>query len=328
MKFFNPFKIVIATCLVLLVHSSVSLQALEKIILNMDVNNTLIATDSSADRNLDQTLNYLLAGEFVYLWSSELTEPISYRAYVEEYLAPGDADDLEVKRRRKILFSQFLSFLQKNSHPLANEVSVSYQNLKNKLKDCVVFPSFLNLIAWLKKEELPYRIVLRTFGGDIDLVVASIAETFPHEDFCARGKFEKGVLHLAKQSEEFSLDQWEKIYDFITTAPAHVALQDDWKIWVDKHRMREFGKKFFLNSEDGETLSLFFDDNVNTDATSLHNIVDPVDVKTHEHLDIAELIAEKKLFRVNTYQAIIDDDYFIKLVSEAIELSEIKKEAA
>jgi len=314
MKLINYFLV----CLLLVIFSATSLKAVEKIILNLDINQTLIAIDSSSKRTLDQILNTLLASEYKYRWSSEFAEPISYKAYVESYLLPGPAHDTELKKKRRQLLEQFVSFLQKDQHPLEQEVVASYSILKQKLQNSLLFPSFLHLISWLKQEEIPYRLVLRTFGEDKELVTSAILQAFPEDSFYAAGKFENGTLILKAGKKTLQFQTGEEIYQFFKNAPGHLAIQDDWKIWKDNQQLREFGKKFFIDGEDREALSLFFDDNVNESPSALYNVVDPVDIKSQKPLDTFELIQQKKLFRVNPYQAIMDEQYFIDLIEQAI----------
>jgi hypothetical protein len=307
-----------AACLLGLIFNAASLVGLEKIVMNVDVNKTLIATDSAGCKNLEQILNAVLAETYTYRWSPELMKPISYCTYVEEYLLPGPHYDMKLRKKRKILLENFIPFLQQCRHPLEKEVCKSYDLLQKKLHNQVVFPSFLNLIAWLKEEELSYCIVLRTFGKDKEKVAACIQHIFPEDTFYAEGKFEQGKLILKIENQKLCFYKWDEIYELFKTSPGHLALRDDYLSWSGNQRKREFGKKFFLNREDAKTLTLFFDDNVNEEAVSTHNVIDPVDVKRCEHLNISELIKQKKIFRVNTYQAIMDDRYFIHLVEQAI----------
>lgn len=321
MKYFvsSLFKILF-TCLILFSFSS--LQGVEKLLLHMDVNKTLIAVDPASNQTKEQILNAILAEKYTYKWAPELKEAVSYQTYVEDYLLPGPSYDQVLKKKRRELINQFVSFLQKTHHPLEKQVVEAYHELYVDLEGVFIFPSFLKLIEWLKVQGIQYRIILRTFGNDLDAVVSSIAQAFPGDCFVAKGYFEKGKLYVSNQTSRCFFENFLETYLFLKSVPGHLAIRDNWIEWHEHHESREYGKKFPIDLEDKETLSLFFDDNVKDNPDSPVNIVDPIDVRNGKHLNISQLIQQKIIFRVNTFQAIIDENYFIDLMKQSLEARE------
>jgi hypothetical protein len=294
------------------------LSAKEQILLNMDVNQTLIATDTAGHKTLESVLSTLLSDKVCYRWTNQLDKPITYRAYIEEYVLPGSADDDAVLRKKRGEYlAQFVSFLKTTYHPLEKKVVSDYDFMKAKLETSFIFPSFLNLIVWLKEQEIPYTIILRTFGFDRDSVATAITQHFPDDSFFGSGKFKDETMFLKTQEQDCCFKNWDEIYQIFASAPAHLALQDDYALWDGHQRARAYGKKFFLDLKDVSTLSLFFDDHI-VYSDGEKNIVDAVDVKTGEHLSIIELIEQKKIFPIDAHQAIMDDNYYINLVKQAL----------
>lgn len=289
------------------------------LLLHFDVNKTLIAVDPASSQTLEQILNALLADKFKYKWSSEIQEPISYQEYVESYLLPGPAYDQELKKKRRALISHFVNFVQETHHPLQSEIVEEYTFLNEKLQDKYIFFSFFNLFEELKAQNIQFRIILRTFGNDLDPVISAITQTFPEEKFSGKGYFSEGKLHIHSDHSSFVFDNLQDVYIFFKSN-SHIAIQDNWQEWNDHQESKDYAKRFPIDLEDNQILSLFFDDNIK-ERQSPDNIVTPINIKTGECLDIEELIEQKKIFRVNTYQAIVDDHYFMDLVNQSLEAS-------
>lgn len=321
-KLFNSFLFL--TLLVFNIIWIAPLSALEKtqttLLLHFDINKTLIAVDPASNQTLDQILNALLAEKYTYKWSSEIEKPISYQDYVENHLFPGPSYDQDLKKKRRALIGNFIHFMRETHHPLESQVVEAYHNLDTKLREKYLFSSFLNLIDKLKTQEIKFHIILRTFGNDLDTVIAAVAQAFPDQQFLAKGNFFEGKLHLASDTSNFILEDLSEAYIFFKTH-GHIAIQDNWEEWNNQHENKEYAKRFPIDLEDRETLSLFFDDNIKEKKDSVENIVTPVNIKTGELLDISQLIEQKHIFRVNTFQAILDDNYFIDLINQSLEAS-------
>lgn len=290
------------------------------ILLHFDVNKTLVAVDPASNQSIDQILNLLLADKFIYKWSSDIDQPISYKTYVEEHLYPGPSYDQNLKKKRRTLINEFVKFVQETHHPLENQVVESFYHLKKKLDGNFIFPSFLNLINKAKEQNIQFCIILRTFGSDLDIVASSITEAFPDEAFTAKGYFQEGKLYLTTETSEIVLNDMQEAYLYFKSH-RHIAIQDNWDEWNEHQESIEYAKRFPMDLDEKETLSLFFDDNILVDGDTDSNIVAPINIKTYEFYSIPQLIDQKILFRVDTFEAIMDDNYFIDLINQSLENS-------
>lgn len=77
--------------------------------------------------------------------------------------------------------------------------------------------------------------------------------------------------------------------------------------------LNEFEEAFAVLQK-SEVLSLFFDDNLD------ENIVSLIDVTTGEPIAIETLVKSGQAIRVNTLEAILDRDYYLKQVERALAL--------
>lgn len=170
------------------------------------------------------------------------------------------------------------------------------------LQTSAVFPSFYHLIEVLQKRGISYSIYLRSFGQDIQDVSREIG-------ISQFGELRQGVFYV----EDKCFQDPSAIYQELKRL-GHVAIHDDWAYWAANGKGAFYGKPFYIDREDTQVISLFFDDNLD------ENIVSPVDVKTGEPIAIEELVQSGQAIRVDTLEAILDKDYYLKLVEHALSL--------
>lgn len=288
-----------------------------RLILHIDVNKTIIASDKAENRSLDDTLNILLAERTKYRWSPEVPEPISYFDYVCDYVLPGNRHDGELKWQRRSITKNFVNFLLETNHPLAQDLSAKFNKIKETLQDNYVFPSFFRLIRKLREDEVDFRIILRSFGKDMPEVLETIKATMPNENFAPIGRFKHGQLHLPNHI----IERVQDIYSYFKLKGDHLAIQDDWNEWNDHHEHLEYGKKFPLDLQDRNAISLFFDDNIDPNPESPTNIVSPINARDGSQIPIKILLERKILLATDTLQAILDEDYFVKAVEDALQIN-------
>ncbi len=94
-----------------------------------------------------------------------------------------------------------------------------------------------------------------------------------------------------------------------------MAIQDDWNWWFKHSENYQFGKPFPIDLADTSVCSLFFDDNaaLNQDHPE-NNIVAPFDISSKRNLSPEELVSIKRLFPVDTLEALCNENYFIELI--------------
>ena len=278
------------------------------LMLYFDVNKTLIASDKALNKSTEATLNELLAEKYVALWDESLSAPLSFYAYANAQLARSTTDAEREQWRCSLL--HFNSYLRDRGHPLYHEVQREYESAQVQLSRGRIFPSFYHLIQHLDRAAIPYSIILRSMGHEISDVSAEISLA------CgigfSTGKFLKGALHLG---ESIILRDAQAIYTHLRHGQ-HAALNDDWHHWSTNGMGAQWGKPFYIDLDDAQTLSLFFDDNIGEGVS--WNIVAPRHAKTGELLPIAPLLKSRQLVHVNTLEAILNQNYFLELVQEAI----------
>jgi hypothetical protein len=282
-----------------------------RLILYFDINKTLIATDKATNKTLNDVLNELLSEKYVAKWDEKEELPISFEAYARKITS---------SRNEEIAFKQnFIPYLEKNCHELFPKVLRDYESALEVLNSSQknVFPSFYALLDYLDKEKINYSIILRSFGVEV-LEVKEEIETL-HPMTMAVGKFQNGVLIENGQT----IDQVETIYQHLKSL-GHAAIQDDWSYWNAHHEASAQGKPFLVDLKDSETLPIFFDDNIRLDS-SRKNIIAPLNALNGELLPIEVLSELKYVVRVKALEAILDRDYYINHVKEALSIKQSKE---
>lgn len=289
-------------------NSSYKITKTPRLILHFDINRTLIFSDAVQKQSSEEVIVNGLADRLVYCWDENILEPINYTNYVKTHLYPNPEKTREVKLKQKETTTRFYKFLEETKHPLYPEAKRLYDRAKVALANqkTLVFPSFYKFIDFLHGQNIPYTLVLRTFGTDIEDVAEELNDRLG-SDFLTRFlKFSEGKL----LSEGTEID----FYSTLKSSDRHIAIQDDWSWWFQHGEHYQYGKPFPVDKADGSIRSLFFDDNASFNPQYPEtNIVAPINVSNHESLSLEEMIDQKYLFPVDSLEALCDEEYFIKL---------------
>lgn len=346
-------------------------EQISNLILNLDVNRTIIADDPNAGFQLSDILAMLLAENYKGKWNGEEQTFLDYVCS----LIPGSHNG-PIKKQRQAILKDFVHLLKNLS--FQDESTINFSKLKNppledigdvkqkikqvkiqvladlkkfkqidaegfeRLKEKImhdyarmetkllqqphfIFPSFFRLVAWLKeKKEVNFHIILRTFGNDASRIAVELEKVFSEEKFSHAGKYLDGKWHIvsAASGENQVLEKVTEVYQFFKSHKyIHLALQDDWKEWNINQEHQDHGKRFLLKLNSKHTHSLMIDDNIEVESESEKNIVTPIDVDTGKFIPINPLIEKKIAVRTKTMEAILDDEYFIKVVEESLNLN-------
>lgn len=284
------------------------------LILYFDINKTLIASDKAGNKSVEDVLNELLAEKYKACWDQSLQKAITFDEYVHEILVPGSRDNQELRARRKSYLQHFIDYLHIQNHPLYRTVLHDYETAKMVLNTSngVIFPSFYSLLDHLDKNGISYSIILRSFGEEVFEVKTEINTVYKNI-FNRMGKFREGKLLL---DEEASIADSCMIYNQLRRIE-HTAIHDDWNYWNAHGEAAKQGKPFYIDREDNETLSIFLDDNIR-ENDSIKNIIAPLDTANGELIPIKELIQSGQAVRVETLKAILNANYYIQQVEEAL----------
>lgn len=306
-------RFLLIVCLLMIV--GLNAEEFPHLILHFDINKTLIASDKTENKSIEDVINELLSRHYSAYWDETLEEPMTFDAYVRKVLLPGEEHDVALKERRLAYLTHFTHYLQEHDHPLLFNAFTYFDDVLNVLKQAKgnIFPSFYQLISELDQKGISYTLFLRSFGHEVFEVKSEI------NSFCGNlikidGKFRKGILYLDGKEP---LKDPQIIYDFFFLKQ-HAAIHDDWPHWMEGKMHPKQGKPFYLDPEDNDTLAIFFDDNIKIDSPE-ENIISPIHAKTGKSIPLSSLIESKQLVSVNTLQAILNKRYYIKLVEEALE---------
>jgi len=284
------------------------------LILHFDVNKTLIAIDPAGGKDQPIVLNQLLSEEYSDRWDPELTSPITFRAYVHQYLVPGEKNDPVIKELRKHYTGNFISWLEEQNHPYFSKAQQEYDFLKEKLEGVFVFESFYRLLELLEKTNTKATVILRTFGSDIPDVTAEIEKRYSPANFTLFGEFRNGVLC----ADDSFYDSPESIQDLLKDH-RWGAIHDHHSCWISHKKGKDCGKLFPYSLRDPASHEIFFDDNVELGSTKGTNIVNPVCIDAEEDLSVDDLAKQIRVVRVNTLKAILDENYYINLVEDSLQ---------
>lgn len=286
------------------------------LILHFDVNKTLIASDKTENKSIEDVINELLSRKYSACWDENVEEPITFDAYVRTVLLPGDEHNVRLKMERLVHLTHFSDYLREHNHPLYETVLKELTLVLDALKKAQgnVFPSFYHLIAELNQRGISYTLFLRSFGKEVFEVKNEI-NSICQDLFKIEGIFQKGILYIAGKSP---LSDPQAIYHFFSSRE-HAAIRDDWKYWMEREMYAKYGKLLYVDPADTTVLTLFFDDNIKLDSPE-KNIIAPINPKTKEFLSIPALIQSKQLIPVDTLEAILNERYFIEYIDEALRM--------
>jgi hypothetical protein len=302
------------------------------IILNFDVNKTLIAIDPVSGKGVDEVLKGSLTLLFKQEWKKngvpQVDRPMDYETYIKDVLQVSKED-----RRRYVV--DFFDYLEVEHPDIYTQAKAQYDKAMGiynqmKAKHQEIFESFYQLLNYLNTcRNISYQVVIRTFGKDIPEIVKELEHKLGwHMDLA---KFKEGKLVIAQQRVDAArfLEESEgvaqiisdrrEIYEFIKNDPNHIAIRDDWKWWNSHKEYQEYSKLHLLEEYDtSNVLSIFFDDNVTTTPGSKTNIVAPFNVTDSKNVSMDYALEKGFVYQVDTLKALGDPEYYIKLVNDSI----------
>jgi hypothetical protein len=282
---------------------------MDHLVLFFDVNGTIVALDSAQEKTIEITLLQELAKTYTARWHESVAEPITYAKFVRRYLLRGEEKiDLSLKQKRQQKYANFLSYLKEHHKNIYEDVYHDFLNLRATLlkNKGHLFASFIKLLSELQIRQIPFTLVLRSFGNDIPAVRQELNDHLI--EIKDVGYFKGPTLHL--QSRQLQCPQ--EIIQSLQSGH-HQAWKDDWDYWHKNHHEGLYGKPFYLSEK--QPLSLFFDDKA-FEKDIVH--IQRIDMK---EMSKEEAILNKYLFAVDTLQAIRDENYFCDRV-----FCKIKKE--
>lgn len=308
-------KFYVQTLFLLFVVTSLYGEAAPHLILNIDINQTIIATDKAGNKSIEDSLNEMLGKKYKARWDASLQEEMTFYDYLNKVLIPGPAYDPELYRQRKQYLHHFVDYLQEQNSPIYPLAFADYTLALEVLQKSQgsVFPSFYSLLKYLNEQQISYSIILRSFGWEVREVKDEINTSHPGL-INQTAEFRKGKLYL--ENGEIIEGACE-IYKTLRTI-GHIAIHDDWSDWNAHALAAKQGKPFYIDEENADTISIFFDDHIN-ETNAIKNIISPRSARSGEIIPIKKLVDLRLAVRVNTVEAIVNENYFIEHVQKATE---------
>lgn len=291
----------------------------QSVVLYFDVNKTILMEDKASGKTEDQVILGMLAENyepFFVDWTGEGKKE-SYYQYITKVLKKGYKGQSFKKQRNHAIKSKFLPALNKLDPVLfaeAEQLRLKLQSLlRNSSQHHGLVDAFVKFLKawdlWCGQSPNACKLVIRTFGHDIDQVLEGIKKITGRDLRVARAHITvEGDLSVSTK-EVHPLSNMQ-LYIVQSSSDYHF-IQDNYGHWKAGSFQSQHGKPFPL-SED--TLSLFFDDNVEgAERGDQKDIVHPFD-ESGQFVAPAQLIKEGVLIPVSPLQVCLDEDYFIKKI--------------
>ncbi|XP_029457069.1 uncharacterized protein LOC115091190 [Rhinatrema bivittatum] len=316
-----------------------------KLILHLDLNNTILVSDAVTNQGPRSALNTYLStvtwgkvsqtGEWQWLTDSLSLLPPCQGAvnYYSHFGRDVDFTDTVVGQHFKGIYTDHLRLLEWSGQ--ANEVfTTTGEDGKGYHW---ILPSFFHLLESLHLEARHFAVVLRTFGTDLPSVLHSIHcalegqhPQFPHLHLMplpvnlspGRIRCSKREVMLSRDSELVSTKtDARNIYSYFNSMEGIGGFQDHFDWWARNQFTSKGGKPFWIDPEDSSVQHIFIDDNIRMDDD--YNIILPqVFLKTADSQIRTASTSELYdicLVQTNLLRAIAEKNYFLDCVRDCEE---------
>ncbi|XP_053234465.1 uncharacterized protein LOC128408564 [Podarcis raffonei] len=257
-----------------------------KLVLHIDLNNTIVVSDAVTGQEPTAALNYFLStvtwGEIdptgKWQWLSEspsLLPPCPGAVtFYSQYGRNTRFTDTPPGRKFRDLHKRHLQLLewQGQPHPL---LSIPGQRGK---RYHLVLPSFFHLLESLRREGRHFAVVFRTFGTDLARVLKAVRCALegehPHfpalRDVSLPVDVSPGTIRCSKQKVVLtqgagrlsSEDGDRKLYLYFSSREGLCGFQDHFDWWARNQFSSRGGKPLWIDPHDTSTHHICIDDNI------------------------------------------------------------------
>ncbi|XP_019360429.1 PREDICTED: uncharacterized protein LOC109289026 isoform X2 [Gavialis gangeticus] len=316
-----------------------------KLVLHVDVNNTVVVADAVTGQGPRAALNAFLsaaawgrrAPDGAWQWLSEVPSlrppcpgAVSYSS--AHGRDPHFADSPQGSRFQGVL-RQHLRLL---AWPGAPHEGLSVRGEGGR-RYHLVLPAFLRLLDTLHRDGRRFAVVFRTFGTDLPCVLRALrcALQGQHPGFPAlRGlplPVDASVGRIRCSEQEVVLcrghtrlstqDNARALYSFFSAAEGLSGFQDHFDWWARNHFSCQGGKPLWIDPHDPDVHHICIDDNIRLDDSD--TIVCP-QVFSEPGGSCLRLAPTSELYGVclvqtDLLEAIADEDYFLRCVRQCEE---------
>ncbi|XP_038146339.1 uncharacterized protein si:dkey-32e6.3 [Cyprinodon tularosa] len=319
----------------------------KKLILHMDLNNTILVSDSVTGQGTVAALDYFLttvtwgrmseSGKWEWLSdSASMFPPCSGAASYYSQFGRSPCFTSVAGRRFRGLLEEHLELLRW-PEGAKKDPQLSVRGEDGRLYHWIL-PSFFQLIRDLAQEGREFAIVFRTFGSDLPRVLRAMSRALkeglhplfpdlpelklsvdmtPGKIRCSR----RGIV-LSRAEDRLSTSNGERgLYQYLSSVQGLGGFQDHFDWWASNTFSIRGGKPLWIDPFDQHVQHIFIDDNIrqNDEDTIVSPKVflepggsDTRPACTSELYDIS-------LVRTNLLQAISDQSYFTGRVHICLE---------
>ncbi|XP_061689251.1 uncharacterized protein si:dkey-32e6.3 isoform X1 [Syngnathoides biaculeatus] len=313
----------------------------KKIILHVDLNNTILVSDAVTCQGTVAALDYFMTtvtwgkmckGKWEWLSNSPSLLPPCDDAinYYSQFGAARGFTSAAGKRFRGIL-EEHLNLLRW-PEGVKGDRELTIKAEDGRLYHWIL-PSFFQLLKDLTQEGTEFAIHFRTFGSDLPRVLSAVSKALTqgaHPLFPdlpdlklsvnkTPGKIRcspKGVL-LTRGAERLSTNDGERgLYQFFSSANGLGGFQDDYEWWVTKKFSIQGGKPLWVDPFDEHVQHIFIDDNIrqNDEDTVVHPKVFMEPDGSHTRTACISELYDIALIQTDLLKAISEPDYFTRRV--------------
>ncbi|XP_034633212.1 uncharacterized protein LOC117880824 [Trachemys scripta elegans] len=311
-----------------------------KLVLHLDLNNTLAVLDSATGQGPGAALNGFLcgaswgapgpAGEWQWLSDSPSLLPPCPGAvnFYSQYGRDATFTDKAVGRPFRNLHAHHLQLLEWQGQP-HKVFSVQGERAKHYH---LILPSFFHLLETLHREGRHFAVVFRTFGTDLPRILHAVhcALEGQHPQFPAlrdlslpveltagRIRCSRHEVVLRRGPEHVSTrDDGRKLYSYFSSLQGLGGFQDHFDWWARNQFSCRGGKPLWIDPHDSSVHHICIDDNIRLNDSD--TIICP-QVFSGRGGSCAKPVPTSELYDVclvqtNLLEAIADESYFLRCV--------------
>ncbi|KAM8930800.1 uncharacterized protein RCH25_006775 [Pelodytes ibericus] len=312
-----------------------------KLVIHLDLNNTILVSDAVTGQGPRAALNSFLStvtwgrlsktGEWQWLSHCPSMTPPSEDAisYYAQFGRSLDFVDTEMGRGFRDLHARHMQLLEWKGEPdeLFTQIGEDRKGYN------WILPSFFRLIEGLHQQGRPFSVILRTFGTDLPLVLQAVDSAFkgrhpllpelqnvPISVDQTPGKIRcsKRDVVLTRGSDRISTKAQEgAIYSYFSTLHGIGGFQDHFDWWARNSFSSAGGKPFWIEPNDGHTQHIIIDDNIRlSEEDTIVNCRTIVNKETGPEFRAVPTSEVYNICLVQTdlLRAIAEEDYFLDCV--------------
>ncbi|XP_069822906.1 uncharacterized protein [Dendropsophus ebraccatus] len=312
-----------------------------KLILHLDLNNTILVSDAATGQGPRAALNSYLStvawgrisdtGEWQWVSDEPSVKPPCEDAvnYYTHFGRDGNFIDTKIGQRFKGVFTDHMKLLEWQGE--ADEMFT--QQGEDGVGYNWILPSFFHMLESLYLQGRRFCVILRTFGVDLPLVLQSVHAALQgkHPQFPqlqqaqlitdlipGRIRCSKREVVLTRGSDRISTRTKERnIYHYFSSMDGIGGFQDHFDWWARNRFTASGGKPFWIDPTDCDTQHIFIDDNIRlSEHDTIVNsrvLLDKKKGKESRKALTSELY-DICLVQTNLLRAISEKDYFLDCI--------------